>query len=345
MPKVSVVIALYNKEQYIKQCIESVLSQSLNDIEIIIVDDCSSDNSYNIVQEYAKNDYRIKCIKNDKNCNTGITRNRGIDAACGEYIYSLDADDFLYPNSLEKAYNIAHENDLDILIGNFIQINDNNSEEKYCSALDDLNDALDVKFNYNTLIDVEKCIKYGAFQGYPWSLNRTLFKRNYILAYNIRNSSSCFGEDIIFSHMALFHAKRLMFTEQVLFYYRVNEFSICNSTSIKYFNIFNVLRDFDDYFAKNENIFNICKANYDKYKSFVLNMSQNKIPFECKPKFLKMLKSYLGGEEFKDFLHQNKIKNNLICISKIRENGIKYIGISIFNKNIKIRYPINYKIK
>lgn len=340
MPKISVIIALYNKEQYIEQCIESVLKQSLNDIEIIIVDDCSSDNSYNIVQEYAKKDNRIKCIRNDKNYNTGITRNRGIDAACGEYIYSLDADDFLYPNCLEKAYDIAHENDLDILIGNFIQINNNNTEEKYCSTLDGLNETSNMKFNYNALIDINECIINGAFKEYPWSLNRTLFKRNYISMYDIKNSSSGFAEDIIFSHKALFNAKRLMFTKEVFFYYRVNELSICNSTSMKYFDIFNVLHDFDDYFIQNDNIFNICKTNYEKYKFFILNLSYNHTPFEHKPKFLKILKSYLGITEFKKFIHQNKIKNHIISISKIRENRIKYIGLRLFNKHIKLRYTI-----
>ena len=96
--------------------------------------------------------------------------------------------------------------------------------------------------------------------------------------------------------------RKLMFTEQVLHYYRVNEFSICNSTSIKYLDIFNVLHDFDDYFIQNENIFNMCKINYDKYKFFTLNLSYNNTPFEYKPKFLKMSKSYLGREEFKRFL-------------------------------------------
>ncbi len=92
--KVSIIIPVYNVEKYISQCLESAINQSLKDIEIIIVDDCGSDKSMDIAQEYAKNDNRIKIIKNRQNQGPFTSRNNAVLAANGEYLVFLDSDDF-----------------------------------------------------------------------------------------------------------------------------------------------------------------------------------------------------------------------------------------------------------
>ena len=104
-PKISIIIPVYNVEKYISQCLDSAINQSLKDIEIIIVDDCGSDNSMDIAKEYAKNDNRIKIIKNRQNMGLFLTRCEGIKSATGEYILNLDSDDFLDLRACEIAYN------------------------------------------------------------------------------------------------------------------------------------------------------------------------------------------------------------------------------------------------
>ena len=100
-PKVSIIIPVYNVERYISECLESCIKQTLKDIEIIIVDDCGSDKSIDIVKEYAKKDSRIKIIKNNQNKGLFLARCEGLKSATGKYIISLDSDDFK-PSHLAK---------------------------------------------------------------------------------------------------------------------------------------------------------------------------------------------------------------------------------------------------
>ena len=116
MSKVSVIIPVYNVEKYIKQCLDSAINQTLKDIEIICVDDCSTDNSLHILKGYASNDSRIKIIKFNRNKGAGEARNAALDMAQGEYIMFLDGDDWLEPEACEFAYNRISSNDNDFVI-------------------------------------------------------------------------------------------------------------------------------------------------------------------------------------------------------------------------------------
>ena len=116
MPKISIIIPVYNVENYLSECLDSIISQTLKDIEIICINDGSTDNSLKILQEYKTKDNRITII-DKKNEGSGIARNLGMAGAKGEYIYFADSDDWLADCSvLEKIYNAAEKNCLDILI-------------------------------------------------------------------------------------------------------------------------------------------------------------------------------------------------------------------------------------
>ena len=110
MSKVSIVIPCYNKELYISEAIESALAQTYKDIEIVIVNDCSGDNSAQIIKEYADKYQQIKFIDFDKNEGVIKARNTAIEAAGGEYILPLDADDTIEPTYVEKAVKILEKN-------------------------------------------------------------------------------------------------------------------------------------------------------------------------------------------------------------------------------------------
>ena len=116
MPKVSVIIPVYNVEKYLHQCLDSVANQTLKDIEIICVNDCSKDNSLDILNEYAKKDSRIKIINFEENKGPGVARNAALDIAQGEYIMFLDPDDWYELNACETAYNQIVENNNDIVV-------------------------------------------------------------------------------------------------------------------------------------------------------------------------------------------------------------------------------------
>lgn len=113
--KVSVILPVYNGEKYLKQCLDSICSQTLKEIEILCVDDGSTDHTAEILADYAKKDERIRVI-HQANAGAGAARNNGLRQASGEYLSFLDADDFFEPDMLERAYAKAKEEDAQIVV-------------------------------------------------------------------------------------------------------------------------------------------------------------------------------------------------------------------------------------
>ena len=115
-PKISVFIPIYNRENFIAQCIHSVQTQTLKDIEIVAVNDCSDDNTLNILKDLAKNDNRIKIVNNDRNHGLLYSRAMGILNSTGEYLMNLDSDDEISDNEcLEYLYNQTKINNVDMI--------------------------------------------------------------------------------------------------------------------------------------------------------------------------------------------------------------------------------------
>jgi len=127
-PYVSVVIPVFNAEEYLCQCLESVINQTLKEIEIICIDDKSTDSSLDILEKYAKKDKRITIIRNELNLKAGESRNRGLRIASGEYIHFLDADDYMVNDAYEVLYNKAKSYDLDLLKAKAYGIDDTTLE-------------------------------------------------------------------------------------------------------------------------------------------------------------------------------------------------------------------------
>ena len=125
--KVSVIIPVYNTENYLKKCLDSVLAQTLKEIEIICVDDGSTDKSLDIVKRYQEIDNRFIILKQN-NQFAGAARNNGLKIARGEYIAFLDADDFYVTNALEQLYEKAKRYKLDFIKGRFYYLNDKNND-------------------------------------------------------------------------------------------------------------------------------------------------------------------------------------------------------------------------
>ena len=118
MPKVSILVPIYNVEKYLNQCIDSLLSQTLKDIEIILLDDGSKDASSKMCDEYATKDKRIKLIHKE-NSGYGATMNVGLRVATGEYIGIVESDDWVEPTMFENLYSLAKQHNVDVVKSNF----------------------------------------------------------------------------------------------------------------------------------------------------------------------------------------------------------------------------------
>lgn len=179
--KVSVIIPVYNVEEYLHECIESVISQSLKEIEIICVNDGSTDNSLQILKEYAIEDPRIKIINKD-NAGYGHTMNLGMDYASGEYIGIVESDDYIEEGMYETLYKTAHEHDLDFVKSNFYRFQKGDTYfQKY------YNNIARKEENYNKIINPQEYQQCFTFVMNTWS---GIYKREFIQKNNIRHSQT-----------------------------------------------------------------------------------------------------------------------------------------------------------
>ena len=128
-PKLSIVVPVYNVEIYLQECLDSIINQTFKDIEIIIVNDCSPDNSESIILEYISKDSRIKYIKHDKNLGLGGARNTGITNATGEWIAFVDSDDYINLNTYEVMLSLIEKHQADLGVFSAIKFDDSTKKE------------------------------------------------------------------------------------------------------------------------------------------------------------------------------------------------------------------------
>ncbi len=197
MPKVSVIIPVYNAKEYLRRCLDSVCNQTLKDIEIICVDDCSIDKSVDILEEYSKNypNLIIKCL--EKNQGESVARNAGLALAKGEYLAFIDNDDEIDLNFYEKLYEKAQKTNADISKGQAIEIAYNGGKH----SVEQLRENDDKFF----------------FAAYWWT---AIYRRSLIIEKNISFSANHpLGGDLLFLNQALIAAKNLQLVNGVYYHY------------------------------------------------------------------------------------------------------------------------------
>ena len=213
-PKVSVIIPVYNVEDYLRQALDSVVNQTLDDIEIICVDDCSTDNSLNILKEYAAKDNRIKLIVQEENQGQGVARNIALGKATGKYIMFLDPDDWLDIHACEIAYNQIYKNNNDIVFFNYrsYKETENIIVMKKSSHLYFLEDYV----NKNVYLKDFENLDFHAAT--TWS---QIYNRKFLNKINAQFSATRTCEDNPFYFNAICNAETISFTPEILYYYRL----------------------------------------------------------------------------------------------------------------------------
>jgi glycosyltransferase involved in cell wall biosynthesis len=186
---ITVIIPAYNAEAYITKCIEHIIHQTYKTLEIIIVDDGSTDNTHSIITKYAKHDKRIKVL-HQQNSGPSDARNNGLKNANGKYIHFHDSDDFIELDYYEKMATVFNLTNADILCGEVQEVNVKFPTFKHIEIFTSLRDRI-LKTQANMLNVV-------------W---RYLYKRDFLNKYNLRFPKGMFiGEDIVFSLMAMYYA-------------------------------------------------------------------------------------------------------------------------------------------
>lgn len=248
MVKISIIIPVYNVEKYLRQCLDSLIGQTLKDIEIICVNDGSKDNSLEILREYKNKDSRIVII-DQINQGVSVARNNALKIAKGEYIGFVDSDDWVDADFFEKLYYSAIKNDCDIAVGG-IAWNFTSGEL----------DFIDLKFKkskiFNKTPDKYKITRV-AKAAYIWN---KIYKKELFEKLKLEFEPGICYEDMMFSHIILHESEKLVTVPNTFYHYRSNPLSLVhNDTPEKKLDFKNEILKTIDYVKKNKIKVNIAK--------------------------------------------------------------------------------------
>lgn len=213
--KVSVILPVYNSEEYLEKCLDDILTQTLNEIELICVDDGSVDSSLKILKDYAEKDNRIKVLHKE-NGGAASARNMGIDQASGEYLSFLDSDDLFEKDMLEKAYNNASGRNIDVLIFRGDKYDSKNEKflpMEYSIKKNQLPDK-----NPFTYRDIKEHVFTFAV-GWAWD---KLYKREFVINNRLRFQDLRTSNDLYFVFSAFVKADSIYVLNEILVHHRVN---------------------------------------------------------------------------------------------------------------------------
>ena len=233
MPKVSVIIPIYNAAEFLGECLDSVLAQTLTDIEVICVNDGSPDNSLEILREYEKKDSRIKII-DQKNQGAGAARNHGMSVARGEYLSFLDSDDFFDRDMLKDAYEAAHDCGADVCVFDADLFNHTTKTFRKCTW------AFRRQFfpNRNPFSPLDEDVReniFRMFNGWPWD---KLFRREFVQKIGLQYQNLRTTNDMFFVFIGLARAKKIVTVDKVLAHQREEVKTSLSRTREKSWNCF-----------------------------------------------------------------------------------------------------------
>ncbi len=212
-PKVSIVVPIYGVEKYLNQCVDSILAQTLTDIEIILVDDGSPDKCPQIVDEYAKRDKRVVAV-HQPNGGYGVAMNHGIELARGEYIGIVESDDWIDKNMYKELYDIASKNDVDIVKSSFFMHITIPNKKFHTDKM---------KWLYNPPTNIFKIKDYPVFLSHHPSIWSCLYKRNFLNKHKIKfiEAPGAGWTDNPFQVQTMCLAEKIKYTDEAYYHYRI----------------------------------------------------------------------------------------------------------------------------
>ena len=314
MTKISIIIPVYNGEKYIEKCLDSIKNQTFKDYEVLIINDGSKDNTKNLIEKYL-NDKRFKLF-NRTNHGIGASRNFGLDESSGEYICFIDSDDYVDKEYLEKLYNKISKENLDIVVCNYIELNEELNIEK----------KVKIKSFDNTTIDKTPELLLSINKS-PWN---KIYRKS--ILENIKFPTDLKYEDTEFLCKVLYNSK-IGYVDEYLNYYVIHNNSETTTMDKRVFDILNIV----------DNIRKFYENSNDYIKEYIDKMSlQILTTYTIQQRYQKDKKS---AKEFinKAFNYMEKNISNFKKNSYFKDRGIK--GIIERNKFLTKVYCNICKIK
>lgn len=346
--KVSIIVPMYKVEKYLEKCIQSIINQTLKEIEIILVDDGSPDNSGLIADNYSKKDNRIKVI-HKKNGGVSAARNDGLKLASGEYVIFCDADDWLNEECCKVLYKRAKEKNADIVIGDvYMSYPEKNTHIKFYSNDFTINDKHKIKKLVRADINRTYCEnppKEGVAFGYggPWN---KLVKRSLLLDNDIKFDVRTKGvfDDILYTAYVLENAQVVSYISYPVYYYRQVDTSITNSYKEKMLEINALIfNSWEEFFKKYEENNEYQKPYYacvvrrmsESLKLYFLTPKNPKSKNELQKEYYKMIKTepYKTAIKNVELAKLSKRQKLIVLLSKKYFIGLLWFILTHYYKN------------
>lgn len=300
--KISVIIPVYNTGKYLKRCLESIINQNFEEMEIIIVNDCSTDNSLEIINYYMKQDNRIILINKEKNEGISVVRNSAIKIAKGKYIFQIDSDDWVEQNYFRDMYDKAIEEKADIVISDFYKDFDNDQifymkdQEEYIER------------------NIEVLKKIFLFKAYPSVWNKLIRTKLYKENNTFYPEKISMGEDLCVSSKLIYFSKKIVKNNKAYYHYVQNPKSAVRGKNInlnKVKDIYFVLKDLEKFFVSKNMVLPIDELKINHLSVWLLKSKYNLKDLE----YLKILDEYISI--FKEVDLNNIISKKIRFFGKI----------------------------
>ncbi len=318
--QVSVIIPVYNVEQYLRQCLDSVCNQTFKDIEIIIVNDCSPDNSLEIIKEYQRKDERIVLVDLKQNVGLGFARNEGMKVAKGKYITFVDSDDWIANNYVEVLYNTIRKSNSVFVCSEYWYYNNISREVTKGIAYSNVYDTVINSISYK-----KQLIQNLSFCR-AWT---TIYEKDFLFSNDIYFKVTKF-EDTLFLYELIVKSSGVLFIKDRLYYYRVNR---GNSITNNYI-IDNKILSYGKIKKLNDN--NIFKEYIPEFYTFIsldmaIILDNPKLPFKDLTrgffKFREMFYDKKYVVSFSNLKIRNKIRLFVFKICLKCNFNYCYIGL------------------
>ncbi|MBZ9570444.1 glycosyltransferase [Methanobrevibacter sp. TMH8] len=352
--KISIIIPVYNSEKHLEDCLNSVINQTLNEIEIICVNDGSTDKSLEILNKYSSKDKRINII-NKKNGGAGSARNLGIEKSNGEYILFLDSDDWIDAKTCEYLYLKAKNNQTDLII--FKMLNYDDISQKFYKT--DYYDLLQFKEFFTdsvyNLNDFNDKIFYLAVS----PVNK-LYKKDLIDSIDAKFIEGLIFEDNPFFFNVILNAKRVLLYDEYFYFRRRVKNSVMSFIDEKHFDIIPITNLIISIFKEN-NFYKIFQKKVLNKKITLIKHEYNKFEGENRLEFFKLLQDdfntirkdenlneeyknnliprnldfYINSQKTDDYYIFDLLNENSYLISRVKNLENNYENLKIYRDNLK----------
>lgn len=326
-PKISIIICAYNREEYLKRCLNSVKNQTLKNIEIICADDGSTDNTLDVFRKYANKDHRFKFFT-QKNSGPGVARNKAIKMATGEYIMFLDSDDWIELNTCEELYKKVKLNDLDILLflmKNYSEETGEYYEDSYYNLTPIPDDFENKVFSHEDISNIIFSISISACQ--------KIYKRS--LVKKAHFAEKLLFEDNPFFWGVMLQAKRMSLLKKHFYLRSRHTSSITSEYDNKYFDVIPISNKVISIF-KELNLVNMYKYQLTNYKINYISQWYHMMEEKYKNTFWDLM-----HDDFQK-LHEDKKIDSLMLNNLNEPNKLFYLRTLKSRSYVELDYLEKY---